>query len=234
MYSVGSQCFIACSKLTDFYCYSEFVPDTRSSAFDEAYVEYSTLHVPSALIDQYRSRLPWSNFGSIVALDSDNPNRKCSIPTISFEEGILKFSCETENAQFVSEITDNDITKHYDSEYALEATYHISVYAASEGYEDSDMAYATLSWIDAEPKSEGLSNNISQARGSALLIQNVGSTLYLSGTASGSIINIYNISGSRIQTATASDGQTSISTSLHRGDVAIIKIGDRTVKFELR
>jgi hypothetical protein len=50
------------------------------------------------------------------------------------------YDSETEGVDFVSEITDTDIKKHYNNKIKLTATYNISVYATKEGYKDSEVA----------------------------------------------------------------------------------------------
>ena len=49
--------------------YAEDVPWVHSLAFEKAYIDYSTLHVPASAVDAYRAVAPWSEFGTIVAID---------------------------------------------------------------------------------------------------------------------------------------------------------------------
>ncbi len=64
--------FKDCKNLTDVYCYCEELP--RISPWDDifsgSYIEYSTLHVPASSIESYRSTFPWSEFGTIVDIES--------------------------------------------------------------------------------------------------------------------------------------------------------------------
>lgn len=75
--------------------------------------------------------------------------KKCATPTIRYDNKRLIFDCDTEGVEYVSEIKVADIGKYNDSEVALSATYEISVYATKNGYEDSDVATATLVWTGA-------------------------------------------------------------------------------------
>ena len=61
--------FNNCENLTDFYCHAETPPKTGGGDFDGAYINYATLHVPTSAIEVYRSTKPWSEFGSIVAIE---------------------------------------------------------------------------------------------------------------------------------------------------------------------
>ena len=138
---IGEKAFANCPEVTDVYCYAEAVPRTMSDAFSGSNIEYSTLHVSSASIEDYKAATPWSNFKSIIGLDGTTPGTpKCATPTISFANGELEFSCETEGVEFVSEVTVGDAKKSYGSKVSLTCTYVVSVYATKAGYEDSDVA----------------------------------------------------------------------------------------------
>ena len=68
--TIGSIAFTNCPELTDVTCFAENVPSTQSDAFKDSYIEHVTLHVPTASINAYRTTVPWSDFGEIVALPS--------------------------------------------------------------------------------------------------------------------------------------------------------------------
>lgn len=133
--------FANCPNLADVYCLAENVPNTRSDAFSGSYIEYATLHVPAASLDEYKNAEPWKNFKNIVALDgADIPvTQKCAKPTITYNNGVITFSCETEGAEFVSEVKANDNKKEYDNKIILSNTYTISVYATKPGYDNSEI-----------------------------------------------------------------------------------------------
>lgn len=61
-----------------------------------------------------------------------------------------------------------------------------------------------------------------------------GGVLTIEGTIEGTPISIYNIAGQLVGTATASNGTTTVSTSLNthlkEGSIAIVKIGEKAVK----
>ena len=139
---IDSRVFSYCKELTDVYSYAEAVPSTNSNAFDGSYIEYSTLHVPAASIDAYKSTAPWSQFKTIVAIDGDTPEEpetlKCATPTVAFKDGKLVFDCETENVEYVSEVTVSDNKMNYSNEVSLTGIYKVSVYATKAGYENSE------------------------------------------------------------------------------------------------
>ena len=149
--SIGEQAFANCDELTDVYCQAEQLRNdlksgeglyTYPDAFKDSYPQYMTLHVPAASIEAYRSTEPWSQFKAFVSLeDGDTPTtQKCATPEISYANGKLTFTCETDGAEFVTSISDTDIKTHYESEITLSQKYTVSVYATKAGYENSDVA----------------------------------------------------------------------------------------------
>ena len=149
--SIGEKAFANCDELTDVYCFAEKLRNERWSgeglytnpdAFKDSYPQYMTLHVPVASIEAYRSMEPWSQFKAFVALeDGDTPTmQKCATPEISYANGKLDFTCETEGVEFVSEVIVGDAKKYYDASVTLSQTYKITVYAVKTGYDNSDVA----------------------------------------------------------------------------------------------
>ena len=132
--SIGGGAFSGCSGLTDVYCYAENVPSS-AYAFYSSDISNATLHVPATSIESYKSQKPWSNFKEIVVLP-----QKCATPTISYADGKLSFSCETEDVTFTYNITNDDITGGNAAEVQLTGVYKVTVYASKEGYDDSDVA----------------------------------------------------------------------------------------------
>ncbi|MBP3211728.1 MAG: leucine-rich repeat domain-containing protein [Prevotella sp.] len=230
--------FASCPELTDVTCYAENVPITATNAFEDSYIEYATLHVPSASVNAYKAADPWKDFKSIMATDGTTPETpetpKCEKPTISYENGQLKMSCATEGVEYVTDITDADIKKHYDATISLTATYNISVYAAKAGYENSETATATLCWIDQQPKTEGITNGIANIPAQAVLIQSEGGSIKVQGVDEGTQVNVYGINGTQAGSAISQSGAATINTNLQPGSVAIVKIGQKSVKVVMK
>lgn len=222
--------FASCKELTDVYCYAENVPSTSTDAFKDSYIEYATLHVPATSVNAYKSAEPWKNFKSIVAIDGEIPaTQKCTMPTISYNNKKLTFSCETEGAEFVSEIKDADVKKYYDSNVNLDATYEISVYATKSGYDNSDVATATLVWTNATFTTNSTSS-AKEMNLRPLLIQANSGNINIQGAEDGTRIAVYNVNGQQIGSAVSAFNTTDVSTPLKKGDVAIVKVGQRSVK----
>lgn len=216
------------------------MPSTYIDVFMDSYLEYTTLHVPTNLLNAYKTTAPWSSFGKIVSLDgSEIPEpetNKCATPTISYGGKKLTFNCETEGVEYVYEIKDADIKKGYDSEVSLSATYEISVYATKAGYENSDVATATLVWGNAsftETTPELSSVRAMKHEVAALITSNNG-IITVSCEAEGQPISVYAVNGQLLGTSTISSGRASVQTPLQPGSVAIVKIGDKSVKVVVR
>ena len=217
--------------MADLYCYAENVPSTSSNVFDGSYIESATLHVPVASINAYKTTSPWSEFGTFKTLEGGEVViHKCATPTISYNKGELKFSSETEGAEFVSEIIDTDIKMHYDATVSLTATYNISVYATKSGYDNSDVATATLCWIDKEPTTEGITDGVAQIPSQAVLIQSEGGILKVEGVDEGTQVFVYTPDGKQVGSAVCSNGAALVGTSIQSGNTAIVKIGEKSVK----
>lgn len=237
---IGSEAFAHCPELADVYCYhcfAEGLPEwTEVDAFANSFIQYITIHVPLASIDIYRTIEPWSGFGTIVALDGETPDvKKCATPTISYSNGELGFNSETEGTEFVYEITDSDIKKGYTAKVSLTATYNISVYATKTGYENSDTIQATLCWIDTEPRTEGLQEDaVTEVKSLPVLIQTQGGIITVQGATEGTLIAVYGIDGKEYGSTTAEKDCTTISTTLQPDSVAIVKIGEKSVKVLLK
>ncbi len=186
------------------------------------------LYVPNELIQDYLNNDTWNKFGKISSLSSTDG--KCAVPTIAYTNGKLIFTCKTEGAECVAIISDADIKTHYGNEISLTATYNVCVYATATGYENSDVATATLCWIDADPNTEGIENGVAQVSANAVLIQSHGSTLSIAGVNEGTDIAIYSTSGQMVGSAKAHGTTSTVTTTLRCGNVAIVRIGDKSVK----
>ena len=226
--SIYNYAFANCPKLECVYNYAETVPTISDVSFMDSYIEYAKLYVPATLLSEYKSTDIWKNFGYIYYITDES--EKCSKPTILYSNGKIVFNCETEGAECVATISDPDIKTHYGNEIPLTATYTVSVYATATGYENSDVATATICWIDADPRTDGIENGIAQVRANAVLIQSHDGTINIEGVADGTDIVVYSSAGMMVGAAKASCSSTSVPTGLRNGEIAIVKIGDKSVK----
>lgn len=66
--SVGTKAFDRCKNLKDVYCQAEVPPTSPDDIFDYAWMEFITLHVPSASVKTYGKTKPWNWLLDIVPL----------------------------------------------------------------------------------------------------------------------------------------------------------------------
>jgi hypothetical protein len=160
--NIGFEAYANCPKLTEVYCYAKEVPTTSQQTFSESKIEEkATLHVPTPSIESYKTTAPWSSFWAFKGMDNVLPELpKCATPTISYIEGKLAFGCETNGVVYVSKISDEDVGEKYSGEIELTKIYTISVYATKTGYDNSDVATATIGWRNGSPVMEGFANVI--------------------------------------------------------------------------
>jgi hypothetical protein len=208
------------------------VPSTESDAFEGSYPEYVTLHVPDASVDSYKAKTPWSGFGKIMGLSGGEPEvEKCATPVVTYAEGKLSFSCETDGAEFVTKILSDDISTFYDAEIELCATYNIEVFATKANYENSDTVSVALVWVENGDVSE--ETGVISVEATPVLIQGNGGVLNISGVAKNTEIVIYTISGTEVARATVTDGTATISTGLQSGTIVVVKFGNKSVKVRI-
>ena len=67
--SIGQSAFAYCRNIENVYCYAEEVPSAGSSVFYDSNINNATLHVPASAIEAYKTTEPWSDFGTIKAIE---------------------------------------------------------------------------------------------------------------------------------------------------------------------
>lgn len=232
--TIQNGAFANCPLLEDVYCRAN-TPPTCNDSFYDSYIEYIKLHVPAESVDAYKAADPWKNFKSIEALDDPVPEiQKCEKPTISYENGKLIYHCETEGATCQSTITNADINSYSGNEVQLAVTYNISVYATKAGYDNSDVATATLYWIDATPQTEGISEGIAQIAARPILVKADNGFITVEGFDNKTNVSIYTTDGKQAGAAISQNNVATIATSIQPGSIAIVKVGEKSVKVVMK
>lgn len=242
----SSSLFNDCNTLSTIYSFSENPKESLFSFSNKTYLN-STLYIPIGTKDRYFEVEGWKNFFNIQEMDvndmwdgkgepstGDETKEKCEKPIIRYTNGKLLFESATEGAICQSAITDSDIASYSGNEIQLSATYNISVYASKEGFDNSDVVTATLCWIDEDPKTEGIESGVAQVRANAVLIQSHDGMVSVEGVNDGMDIAVYDTSGQMVGSGKVHSNYSSIATNLKRGSVAIVRIGDKSVKIVMK
>ena len=229
--AISSSAFANCSNLVDVYCLAINAPTTDSYAFDESYPEYMTLHVPAEALNDYKTTEPWNYFGHIVTLDGEVVETPvCATPVISYNNYKLVIECETEGAEFVTKVTSSDIDTFYDTQIDFSVAYNISVYAIATGYENSETVNATLCWIENGNGENDTETNVINVPATALFITSINGALYINCALNGERVEVCSINGAFIDEAIIENCNAIVQTGLSKGSVAIVKIGNKSVK----
>ena len=228
--SIGYSAFEKCSNLQSVTSLIMTPFWIDNSIFQYSLSGSTILYVPKGTKQVYQNTFAWNQFPTILEIDV-NGEQECATPTISYANGKLKFNCETEGAICHSTITDTDIKSYIGNEVDLSVTYTITVYATKEGYEDSDVATATLCWIDKEPWKEGMTEeHATEIKALPVLIQAQGNIISVQGLATGTEVSAYSTNGMLLDTIISGQDTATLRTKLPAGSTAIVKIGDKTVK----
>ena len=210
----------------------------NSNTFSISTFNNATLYVPKGTIEKYKSTEGWKEFDYIEEGtgpdDKTSESQKCATPTICYTNGKLTFNCETEGVTYQYSITDYDIKSGIGNEVQLGVTYLIRAYATKFGYENSEVANATLCWIDVEPKTEGVTNNVAQIQAKAVVIQTANGCVNVNGLNDGAKVSVYDIRGAEVGSAVSYSGNVNINTILVPGSIAIVKFGEKSIKVPMK
>lgn len=131
---LGSQAF-SCDKLSNVYCYAP-VPPNNLSCFSGG---NRVLYVPSACLNDYL-QYKGPVFQSVLPIP-DSGAGKLATPSITIDNGVLKFDCGTDGAEYNYSITyPKSKSNTVGNNVQLPQSFTVSVCAIKAGYEKSDTA----------------------------------------------------------------------------------------------
>ena len=185
-----------------------------------------TLNVPEGSADKYKAANIWKEFTNMTTGGSEL--KQCAAPVITYADGKLQCTCETEGAKFKYMLTDTDIKTEYTDMYNgsvnLSACYTIKVYAYAVGYTNSEQVTAMLYWINGSD----VSTNINQTEMRGVMATCSGGIITVSGLSDGETVMFYDANGALLYTGTAQNGTISYAPST--SGVIIVKIGSTSIK----
>ena len=157
--SIGESAFSAfweeSAKLSVIYSYAMTPPVCADdNVFNNINKQTCKLIVPRGTVDAYKAANTWKDFFSIEEMDET----KCAAPTITLENGKLKFASATKGVEFHYEVTLSGSENGTGSEVIVPATYKVSVYAKKAGLEDSEVSTTEITG-NAGGSSSGLAGD---------------------------------------------------------------------------
>ena len=145
---INSEAFTNCTGINSVYCNSEVPCSMEENAFPGLVYLNATLYIPEGSKDLYLNANGWKDFANIVEKDvngNDVESQQCEKPTISFINGEVVFSCETEGVEYVYKcMPPNSATSTTNDKFKPSSQYIITVYAKKAGYLDSEPTTAEI------------------------------------------------------------------------------------------
>ena len=221
---ISQEAFASCSNITRIDCMAATPPLVYNKTFSSSIYTKATLNVPEGCAEAYQKADYWKEFIKITAGNQE----QCAAPVITYADGKLQCTCETEGAKFKYTLTDTDIKTEYTDMYNgsvnLSACYTIKAYAYADGYTNSEQVTATLYWIDGSD----VSTNINQTEMRGVMATCSGGIITVSGLSDGEAVMFYDANGALLYTGTAQNGIISYAPSA--SGVIIVKIGTTSIK----
>ncbi len=137
---IGRSVFFDCPKLTDVYCLMQYPHGAWGrNVFDMDRIGEMTVHVKEGDEINYQKNAPWYNFKEVKTITTDELV-KCATPKITYANGVVSFSCDTEGVEFKSSIQVDETWFQDESRDSEPLTFTVSVFATKPGFYRSDVA----------------------------------------------------------------------------------------------
>jgi len=217
--SIGNYAFSMCSGLT-----SVTIPNSVTSIGNSAFrycFGLTSVTIPNSVTSigdeafYDCSGLTSVTIGSGVTSIGNYAFEGADIPTvISLIENPFTITGKTSDSRTFSQNTFNNATL-----YVPNGT--IDKYKATDGWKDFVFI-------------EGITNGIANIPANAVLIQSEGGSIKVQGVDEGTQVNVYGINGTQAGSAISQSGAATINTNLQPGSIAIVKIGQKSVKVAIK
>ena len=227
--NIENWAFCGCSSLTAITCGAATPPTIEFNTFDN--VDKSIpIYVPTGSVEAYQVASYWKRFTNIIGVEKT----KCATPTVSYVDGKLLLNCDTEGAVIKTNVFPENDCEYIGTEFEFVPTHTFTAYATKENYEDSDVATLTICWIPCSEAHESEEDGILTIPSKPVLISTQGGTITVSGLAADTEVAAYTTAGTQLATATATGGTITLDTGLEAGSIAIVKIGEHSVKIAVK
>ena len=224
--SISEMCFKDCDGLKTIHFLGN-VPDILSTSCLNQNV---VLYVPAEYLQEFKEKLG-NRYSRIFVWKGDNDHSQCAMPTISYSDGDLHFCCSTPDVKILYSISSADFaTKALaeDGKVHLVAAYDISAYATADMHYDSDVAHASIYWLNANFNS---TVDIKETENRGIMVMSQGGILSISGLDDGESVKLFAIDGRLIDNITANRGVVSCNVS---EPLVIVKIGEQSMKISMK
>ena len=222
---IGQNAFGGCPNVNRVDCQATTPPLAYSKTFTSAIYTKATLNVPEGCTEKYQQAEVWKEFTNITV---DNSKiKQCAAPVITYADGKLQFTCETEGAKFRYILTTADTKSSFqevDGSVDLTACYDIKAYALAVGYTNSEEVKATLCWIGGSDVSTNI--NTTEMRG--IIVSCSGGIITVSGLEDNETVMFYDAEGKLLYSGVAQNRTISYASSTT--GVIIVKIGKSSIK----
>ena len=147
--SIGEHTFGGCTSMQIVKSFIAEPYSINKNVFPVDTYRNATLYIPVGTEKLYTRYDGWREFLKIQEMDeSERPiipgAEKCATPTIRYENGMIRFSCETEGVEYKYKIEANDANEGHGNDIQVTKTYKVSVYAFKDGMNNSDSAVANI------------------------------------------------------------------------------------------
>lgn len=138
------------TNIKEFYIEGNEAPYCYPNVFSNVTLSNATLFVSDNNIEFCQTNEPWKSFGKILTLEGNEPMVKpivCATPVVTYENGELHFSCETEGAIYHYNIQlSQELSGESTGVAKLPESFTILVtaYTTAEGYEPSEITTASF------------------------------------------------------------------------------------------
>ena len=161
---------------------------------------------------------------------------KCATPVIRYVDGAIILTSATKGVEFFTNVVDETECGDYEgSAFDFVPTYTFTTYATKPKYETSDIVNVTICWIACpDGHKAGIDDEVMELPSTPILIQSANGVITITGLQKGTKVQVYDTTGQLQGSATATSSKATINTKLTEGAIAIVKVGDYSIKTIIR